>query len=108
MVTHGLGFSQFFPVSTEGNGLVTDEEGKQHKDYSATGSPWQYRVIEQSLDTIESYMVFPEISYKRCESDGVVFPAFTQPYTEARPSFLGSDAPIDKSYKIFILGEMKK
>ena len=108
MVTHGLGFSQFFPVSTEGNGLVTDEEGKQHKDYSATGSPWQYRVIEQSLDTIESYMVFPEISYKRCESDGLVFPAFTQPYTEARPSFLGSDAPIDKSYKIFILGERKK
>ena len=104
MVTHGLGFSAFVPVPIEGNGMITDEDGKQHKDYSATGSPWQYRVFDQSESSIESYMVFPEMNYKGCKSDDIWFPAFTQPYTEARPSFLGESAPIDKSYKIFILG----
>ena len=102
MVTHGLGFSAFAPVPIEGDGIVTDEEGNLHKDYSATGSPWQYRVFDQSESSIESYMVFPEMNYKGCKSDDIWFPAFTQPYTEARPSFLGESAPIDKSYKKFV------
>lgn len=101
MQTWGLGFKPFVPVPKEGNGRVVDENGNERADYSATGSPWQYRVFEQSADAIESYIVYPEMTYKACSSDGIHFEAFTQEYTEARPSFLGDAAPIDKSYKKF-------
>ena len=98
MLTRGLGFKLFQPVSIEGNGRKIDEEGYEWADYSVTGSPWQYRVVERTAEGTESYIVYPEMTYTEFESDGIVFPAFTQPYAEARPSFLGSDAPLDKSY----------
>lgn len=98
MLTRGLGFSLFKPVPIEGNGRAIDEEGYEWADYSDTGSPWQFRVVERTAEGTESYIVYPEMTYKEFASDGIVFPAFTQPYAEARPSFLGESAPIDKSY----------
>ncbi len=100
----GSGFKAFAPLNDSMVGTVTNCEqcGGTHKDYSATGTPWQYRVIEftgSDTDyTLEAYMVFPEVAYGAWKCDGIDWPAFTQPYTEARPSFLGDDAPVDRSY----------
>lgn len=106
MISWGLGFKPFVPLNDSVVGTTTDEEGrKNRKDYSGTGSPWQWRVMEYVKNgdsaMIESYMVFPEMNYKEFSSDGNLFPAFTQPYIEARPSFLGDSAPIDRSYLSF-------
>ncbi len=105
MVTKGLGFKPFVPLNNSVVGKTTDEDGKVNQyDYSETGSPWQYTVIEFSGDrdayTIEAYQVFPQISYREFTSDGIVWEAFTQPYTEARPAFLGEDAAVDRSYSL--------
>lgn len=106
LLTWGHGFKPFVPLNDGIVGTTTDEEGREnHGDYSRTGSPWQWRVAEYVKNgdgaMIESYMVFPEMTYKEFSCDGHLFPAFTQPYTEARPSFLGSDAPVDRSYISF-------
>ncbi len=104
MITWGLGFTPFVatPFSMPS---VTDENGKSHKDWSQTGSPWQYRIVEFSgtneAYTLESYQVYPEMQYLEFRSDSINWASFRQPYTEARPSFLGEAAPIDKSYKLF-------
>ncbi len=97
--TLGLDFKPFVPLSPDSVPTTTAETGKPHKDYSATGSPWQYRMIEAAADgSIESYTVYPEMTYYLFEAEGCRAEGFCQPYVEARPSFLGSDAPIDKSY----------
>lgn len=101
MLTHGLGFKPFVSVSAEGNGRVTDEDGRDRPDYSATGAPWQYRVVERTASGTESYIAYPEMTYHAFRSDGIDFDAFTQGYAEARPSFLGDAAPVDKSYYKF-------
>ncbi len=102
MITQGLGFKPFTPLNDAVVGTTTDEDGRENrKDYSASGSPWQWRVMETTEAGTESYLVFPEVEYKRFTTDGIWWDAFTQPYTEARPSFLGDDAPVDRSYKFF-------
>ena len=102
MISQGLGFKPFAPLNDSVVGTTTDEEGKENrKDYSASGSPWHWRVMETTEAGTESYLVFPEVAYERFASDGIWWDAFTQPYVEARPSFLGDTAPIDRSYKFF-------
>ncbi len=99
--TWGLEFKPFCPVSRS-MPYVVDYYGNPHPDYSASGSPWQARVVSsgegEKGTSIESYMVYPEQHYEACTIEGRSFPAFDQPYAEARPAFLGKDAPIDKSY----------
>ena len=101
MVTHGLGFYPFSPLNDNTVGLTLDEDGRERRDHSATGSPWQWRVMESSDVGVESYMTFVRMEYRAFPSDGIDFPAFTQPEIEARPSFLGDNAPIDRSYMFF-------
>ncbi len=101
MLTWGLGFSEFKPVAKDAP-YVTDENGNQHRDYSETGSPWQIRVFrckaQKTGTQFESYLIFPGMTYYECRIEGVAFAGFQQPYAESQPSFLGEDAPIDKSY----------
>ncbi len=101
MVTYGLGFKPFVPLNDSTVEMTLDEDGRERRDHSATGSPWQWRVMESSAAGVESYIVFVSMNYGAFFSDGIDFPAFFQPYTEARPAFLGENAPIDRSYIFF-------
>ncbi len=105
MLTKGLGFKPFVPLNDAVVGKTVDEDGRAAQyDYSATGSPWQYTIVELRGNAdgyvLESYQIFPEEVYKEFVSDGIKFAAFKQPYTEARPSFLGTKSPIDRSYAL--------
>lgn len=104
MLTWGLGFTPFAPIAEDAP-YTTDEDGNPYKDYRKTGSPWQWRVMEHTDNDTETYLVFPEMEYGAFAYDEHgrhnAFSAFRQPFTEARPSFLGKDAPIDRSYRIF-------
>lgn len=77
----GCGFKPFVPMM-HGDGMtVSDRDGVTPiENFYRTGSPWQYRAVERTADGIESYMIFPEVTYAEFESDGITFPAFTQPY----------------------------
>lgn len=101
MITHGQGFKAFAPLNDSAVGITLDEDGKECRDYSGSGSPWQWRVMQSTPLGVESYMTFSEISYKAFRCDGVDFPAFLQPQIEARPSFFNSSTPIDRSYIFF-------
>ena len=104
MLTWGLGFTPFVPIAEDAP-YTTDEEGNPYKDYRKTGSPWQWRVMEHTDGYTESYLVFPEMDYGEFAYDEHgrhnAFPDFQQPFTEARPDFLGKDAPVDRSYRVF-------
>ena len=96
--TWGLDFKPFVSVAANAP-TVIDEQGNPHPDYSKTGSPWQYRMLTCQKDgSFESYMVFPEREYFSFTAEGCQALCFHQPYAEARPAFLGKEAPIDKSY----------
>lgn len=104
MLSWGLGFTPFVPIA-ENAPYVTDEEGNLHRDYSQTGSPWQWRVMEHTGSYTESYLVFPAVQYGAFAYDEHgrhnAFDAFYQPFVEARPAFLGEHSPIDRSYRVF-------
>ncbi len=94
----GLDFKRFVPTAMDAP-PVPDGYGHMHPDCSASGSPWQYRMLECREDgAVESYMVFPAREYLAFSAEGCRAEPFYQEYAEARPSFLGEDAPIDKSY----------
>ncbi len=98
LLSRGNGFKPFVPLDRPDGQIPDERTGTPVDNYSATGSPWQFRAVEARGGLIESYLIFPRMEYRAFSSDGIDFAPFIQPYTEARPAFLGPASPIDRSY----------